>query len=129
MNEREFTRAVLNLAGELGWKTAHFSSTVRVVRKRGGQYATIPDRGAIGFPDLVLVKDERIIFAELKAKRGILTEAQAEWLRVLHAAGAEIYIWREHQDWPGNVSKVLGSSVPAARTDQAGVVMARRKDR
>jgi hypothetical protein len=106
MNEREFTRAVTALAIENGWKVAHFSNTLRVVRRKSG-YATIPDRAAIGFPDLVLVKDQRIVFAELKSKRGVLTAEQADWLSTLETAGAEIYIWKEHRDWPGNVEKVL----------------------
>jgi VRR-NUC domain len=115
LNEREFTRAVIGLAQQLGWKTAHFSNTIRVVRRKSG-YATIPDSQAAGFPDLVLVKDDRIIFAELKAKRGSVTEAQYEWLRTLEKAGAETHIWREHIDWPGNVSKALRASASTEPT-------------
>jgi hypothetical protein len=107
------------MAQKYGWKTAHFSNTLRVVRRKTG-YATIPDREAIGFPDLILVREDRIIFVELKGKTGRITEAQHDWLRALDQAGAETYIWREHLDWPGNVAKVL-KKVPA-RTGRAAKV-------
>lgn len=50
-----------------------------------------------GFPDLVLVKDDRLIFAELKREKGRLTEAQKVWLKRLEATGAECYVWRPSQ--------------------------------
>lgn len=109
MTEKEFQRAVLQRARDLGWKTAHFGNTVRIVRRRDGSTATIPDRDAAGFPDLVLVrtKDKRLVFAELKARTGRMTDAQYEWLNELKAVGAEIYLWREHHDWPLNIERVL----------------------
>ena len=50
-----------------------------------------------GFPDLVLVKPNRLIFAELKREKGKLTDSQREWLKALEEAGAECYVWYPHQ--------------------------------
>jgi hypothetical protein len=50
-----------------------------------------------GFPDLVLVKGNRLVFAELKREKGKVTEAQKVWLKRLEATGAECYIWRPSQ--------------------------------
>jgi hypothetical protein len=47
-----------------------------------------------GFPDLVLVRGTRLIFAELKTQRGRLTLAQSEWLEDLRETWAEVYVWR-----------------------------------
>ena len=108
MKEKDFLRAVVHRAKAHGWKTAHFGSTVRVVKRRDGNgYQTIPDKGATGFPDLVLTREKRLVFAELKAGRGTMAESQYEWFNALKDAGAEIYIWREKHDWPGNIEKVL----------------------
>jgi hypothetical protein len=47
-----------------------------------------------GFPDLVLVRGKRLIFAELKTQRGRLTLDQSAWLEDLRATCAEVYVWR-----------------------------------
>lgn len=47
-----------------------------------------------GFPDLTLVRKDRLIFVELKAEKGRITEAQKVWLKRLSDAGAECYLWR-----------------------------------
>jgi VRR-NUC domain len=48
-----------------------------------------------GFPDLLLVRAERVIAAELKTETGRLTNAQAEWLAAFDATGrVETYVWR-----------------------------------
>lgn len=106
MKEKDFLRAVVHRAQQHGWKTAHFGNTVKVVKRKDG-YITIPDKGAAGFPDLVLARDARLVFAELKTGRSQVAEAQYEWMRALQATGAETHIWREHMDWPGNVEKIL----------------------
>ena len=52
-------------------------------------------RSAPGFPDLVLVRPPRLIFAELKSSKGKLTVEQKEWLAVLALIpGVEVYIWK-----------------------------------
>jgi hypothetical protein len=73
VSEEQFLQLVLDLARALGWLAYH----VRDSR-----------RSAPGFPDLVLVRNGRILFLELKVGRGRLTAAQREWGRALVHAGA-----------------------------------------
>ena len=65
-----------------------------------------------GFPDLVLVRGGRIIFAELKREDGKLTTDQKEWIFQLEqvqekvssapastGCNFRVYVWRP-SDWP-----------------------------
>jgi hypothetical protein len=47
-----------------------------------------------GFPDCVMVKDDRLIFAELKSETGQPTLEQYFWLLALTKANQEVYLWR-----------------------------------
>lgn len=79
MSEKEFQKSVKSLAYALGWLTYHtFDSR----------------RSDVGFPDLVLVKDDRLIFAELKSEKGKLTIKQDMWLQALDYTDVETYVWR-----------------------------------
>ena len=93
---------------------AELLSRVRTLAKRHGWlcYHTRDSRGSEeGFPDLVLVNPERVIFAELKAPSGKLTERQAVWLEMLrHTGRVEVYLWRPG-DW-STIVTCLGSSQP-----------------
>jgi hypothetical protein len=52
-------------------------------------------RSAAGFPDLVLIRPPRIIFAEVKTATGRLTRHQRRWLELLTECPAvEVYLWR-----------------------------------
>jgi hypothetical protein len=73
---------------------------------RGWKYYHAPDNKPIngriqkvipGFPDLVLVKENRLIFAELKKEIGRTTPEQDAWLAALKETGAEVYVWRPSQ--------------------------------
>lgn len=93
MNERSLQAAVLELAGLLGWATYHtFDSR----------------RSAPGFPDLVLVRPPRIVFAELKAGRGRLSLDQHRWLDLLAGCpGVEAYLWTPAQWRAGEIERAL----------------------
>ena len=57
-------------------------------------------RRARGFPDLVLIRPPRIIFAELKTERGRMTPEQQHVMSLLNeCSSAESYVWRP-DDWP-----------------------------
>lgn len=49
---------------------------------------------AAGFPDVVLVRRERVVFAELKTERGKVGIHQQMWLEALRDAGQAVYLWR-----------------------------------
>lgn len=100
MSEKELQKSVISLAQQMGWKTAHFGNTVKIVKRKDG-YKTIPDKNATGFPDLIMVRKDRMMAVELKGKSGQLTEEQLEWLQALQNVGEgtiEVHIWRPN-DW------------------------------
>ena len=102
--EKGFMQAVIDLARLNGWLVYHTHKS---------------QRSAKGFPDLTMVRDGVLIFAELKTEKGKMTAAQEEWkdaLEDVEAATTEIkdhlgyvldvlcnnvlyYAWRP-SDWP-----------------------------
>lgn len=80
ITEKAFQAMVVQYAKLLGWKTYH----------------TLHSKGSEpGYPDLCLVRGERIVYAELKRERGRVSPAQQQWLDALSAApGNEVYVWR-----------------------------------
>lgn len=99
--EAGFTRAVLALAKLHGWRSAHF----RPAMTRAGKWVTPVQGDGAGFPDLVLVRGTRLIFAELKSAKGTVAPEQTEWLLRLGGAGVECYVWRP-KDW-ASLSEIL----------------------
>lgn len=70
ITEKEWQRTVLDAASYAGWTCYHtFDSR----------------RSAPGFPDLVIVKDGRMLALELKTETGKTTPAQERWLEILGA--------------------------------------------
>lgn len=89
--ESGYQRTVLQLARLLGWATAHF----RPALTRRGWRTPVQGDGA-GFPDLVLLRGERLIFAELKSRRGVTSPEQRAWLDALRRVpGVEVCEWRD----------------------------------
>ncbi len=74
LTEAQFLTKVTDLARVRGWLSHH---------DRGDYRKCI--QGDPGFPDLVLARDGRVLFVELKAKNGRLSPAQREWFTALGA--------------------------------------------
>ncbi|MBT9133034.1 MAG: hypothetical protein DDT33_01565 [Firmicutes bacterium] len=56
---------------------------------------TYARRTSRGFPDLVLARPPRVIFAELKSDEGKLSPEQEAWLQLLSKCdGTKVHIWR-----------------------------------
>lgn len=91
ISEAAFQRQVIQLARMLGWRTYH----------------TLDSRGSsAGFPDLVLSRGGRLIFAELKSDVGRVRKEQSEWLAGLRAVESEavgVYLWR-----PADLDEIAG---------------------
>ena len=101
--EKEFQRAVIDLARLTGWRVHH----TRPALTRRGRWLT-PIQGDAGFPDLVLVRAGRVIFAELKCNGARPTPQQQGWLDALSAcAGVECYLWTP-ADWDAIVRMLTG---------------------
>ena len=44
-----------------------------------------------------MVREDRLIFAELKKEKGKTSPEQDAWLEALKITGAEVYVWRPSQ--------------------------------
>jgi len=92
VTEADLQATVVEMAEVLGWRVFHDHDS-RLNRA--------------GLPDLILVRRGRLIFAELKRRKGTLRPAQAEWLADLEqVAGAamgavEVHVWR-----PGDLDAI-----------------------
>lgn len=92
--ERDFQRTVVELARLTGWRVFH----ARAAMNERGRWLT-PIQGDSGFPDLVLARQGRVIFAELKQVGKRPSPHQRAWLDTLATcAGVEVYVWTP-RDW------------------------------
>ncbi len=83
ISEAAFQAKVIELAESLGWERELIFHPWR------------SDRSTPGFPDLVLCKPPRLIFAELKTdKAPPPPPEQQKWLDALGACGNGGYLWR-----------------------------------
>lgn len=105
-SERGFQDAVVSLARMKGWMVAHF----RPARTKDGRILTPVGYDGAGFPDLVLVGNGRVIFAELKTDTGRLSPRQKRWLEALEDAKVETAVWRP-RDWQEIVRVLSGGAV------------------
>jgi hypothetical protein len=80
--EASFQASVVRYAELMGWRCFHVYDS---------------RRSRAGFPDLVMVRRPRVIFAELKSERGKLARDQFDWLRALDQCGQEVYVWKPSQ--------------------------------
>lgn len=83
ISEAAFQDLIVQLARWCGWTTFHVHDS---------------RRSDAGWPDLVLVRNRVILFRELKARRGRMTEEQMQWGCKLHQAGQNWCVWRP-EDW------------------------------
>ena len=102
MTEEQLQRAVIELAWVMGWRVAHFRPALT---SRGWRTAVEAD--GRGFPDLVMVRRQRVIFAELKSDTGRLTPDQAAWVAALIDGGHECYQWRPRHWSSGAIEQTL----------------------
>lgn len=93
MLEADLVKAILDVARILGWRSAHFRPAMT---KHGWKTAVQGD--GKGWPDIVLVGHGRILYREVKCGRNTLSADQAEWIRALEQAGADVGVWHE-RDW------------------------------
>ena len=109
VKESYFQSQVIMLAKLHGWLVMH----TRAVEIRPGVWKT-PLTGHPGFPDLVLChqRGRGLIFAELKADKGRLSDSQELWLQALNESGAEHVVWRP-KDIDAISTRLAGKGKPA----------------
>lgn len=88
--EAGFQRAVVLYASLMGWACWHTHDS---------------RHSPAGWPDLVMARPPRLVFAELKSARGKLTDDQRECHAALRACGQECHVWRP-KDWP-SIERIL----------------------
>jgi endogenous inhibitor of DNA gyrase (YacG/DUF329 family) len=103
MKEATLQKAVIDHAHLLRWHVAHF----RPARIRNDRWATPVVADGAGFPDLVLARDDRLIFAELKSQFGVVGPRQKEWLERLRKGPAEVYVWGPQEWKDGTIESIL----------------------
>lgn len=88
ITEKQFERQVKELAKMFGWLYYHTWRSIH---------------SPAGFPDCVMVRGSRLIFAELKSEKGKVSPAQEEWLDALIGVAKQtnfqeiqVYQWRPH---------------------------------
>lgn len=103
--EKDFQATVLQLAALMGWRHWHDAATNAPRRCWSCGRGTQMPRNPSGLPDLILIRADRLIWAELKAQDGVTSPEQRDWIAALRAAGQQVYVWRP-ADWP-EIEKVL----------------------
>lgn len=94
ITEKQLEAQVKDLAKLFGWKYYHTWRSIH---------------SPAGFPDGVMVRPPRLIFAEFKSERGKVSLKQQEWLEILKQCQKlillshtqtlmmpEVYLWRPH---------------------------------
>ena len=107
LSEQDWHTQVDEYATLCRWMRHH----CRPAQDSHGHWKT-PIQGDPGFPDLVLIRGGRILFAELKNNRGVLSTDQMAWRDRLLLAGQEWYCWRP-RDW----DKVKTTLAPAPHSN------------
>ncbi|HMM41923.1 MAG TPA: hypothetical protein PKA95_08485 [Thermomicrobiales bacterium] len=96
MSEKDLSQLIVDQARALGWL---------VYRTWNSQHSPA------GFPDLVLVRGDVLIVAELKREIGYeVSPAQERWLSAL-AAVARAYVWHPRHWLSGEIEAVLRGDV------------------
>lgn len=94
-SEKTFQQHIILLAKQFGWLYYYTADSRRSPR---------------GYPDLCLVKDKKLIYAELKTKIGKLRPEQKTWLNALtQVKGVQVYLWRPG-DWAQIEAVLSGQS-------------------
>lgn len=87
ISEASFQRTVEAVLTRFGWLYFHAPDN------KPNRHGFIQNIKA-GFPDLVAVRGNRVVYMELKREQGVVSDAQAEWHEALQQAGQEIYVFR-----------------------------------
>lgn len=67
-------------------------------------------RSQAGFPDLVLIQGDRILWRELKTMTGRIRPEQHQWLNALTTAGSDVAIWRPIDWLNGTIDRELATT-------------------
>ena len=113
LSEADLQQSVVQMAHLYGWLVHHG----RPARTTNG-WCT-PITGDTGFPDLVLVREGRIIFCELKSARGRISPQQKRWLKQLSDNYlVKAVVWRPRDWFSGEIAETLSGGHPSGGARQ-----------
>lgn len=95
ITEAQFQQQVIDLAKLHGYRLIYHTYSSR--------------RSAPGFPDLVLINEQRgrALFRELKTETGRVAPAQFDWITGMTLAGLDAGVWRPSHLLSGRISREL----------------------
>lgn len=97
LTEKQFLGQVEGLARAYRWRKYHTWNAMHSTE---------------GFPDLVLLRGRRLIFAELKSRTGRIRPGQEEWLAELREVrSVSAHLWRP-EDWE-TIEDLLSAPEPS----------------
>ncbi len=104
MLERDFQKRVVDMAVRFGWKVWHVPAPMRADRAGG----FVGAKEAAGIADLILVHADppRLVFMELKADGGKLSDRQTEFLQAVRSVADESMI--RPDEWDGATGAPVG---------------------
>jgi hypothetical protein len=105
ISESEFQNQVIAFAKLNRWRVAHFRKVQIQRRDRSVYWETPVAADGKGFPDLLLLKEHRIMVVELKVGRNAATPEQSAWLAAFDRAHVEVHVWYP-EEWP-EIERVL----------------------
>ena len=106
MRGGELQKAVIDYSRALGWKVAHFQSVLATRKDGSASWRTPVSADGKGFPDLLMVKGDQIVAAEIKGDGDRLRPEQEEWLVALQKAGVACFVVTP-QEWHDSHSQMM----------------------
>lgn len=82
MTEDELSQAIIEAATYRGWRVHHIRRSDKAVQQ-----------GHSGFPDLVLARNGKVLFFELKSEKGNLSADQIAWLNAIDGGIQKVSFW------------------------------------
>jgi hypothetical protein len=97
------------LATRMAWSEKKFQAEVEALAKENGwlcYHTWLSIRSTAGFPDLVMVRGNRVVWAELKKQKSKKPgPEQLAWRDALRGAGQEWFLWKP-ADWESIVDNL-----------------------
>lgn len=90
LTEAAWQAQVIGLARINGWTRIYHAPN----GGHGGRIVPGQIPEGRGFPDLIMVRGNEAIVAELKTDKGRIGPGQAEWLEAFAETGIDAYLWR-----------------------------------
>lgn len=113
-HEIEVDAYILKLPNEAAWQR----TVVEAAKRLGWQhYHTVYSIGTeAGYPDLTLFHPVHgVLWIELKTAKGVVSQAQQDWIATIRDAGQRVYVFRP-SDWFALIAALEGRPLEEEET-------------